>query len=36
MIDIRNEYKKAMLNKNEDRKRVLGNLIAQMKNKEIE
>ena len=25
-----------MLNKNEDRKRVLGNLIAQMKNKEIE
>ena len=36
MLNIRDEYKKAMLNKNEDRKRVLGNLIAQMKNKEIE
>lgn len=36
MLNIREEYKKAMLNKNEDRKRVLGNLIAQMKNKEIE
>lgn len=36
MLNIRNEYKQAMLNKNEDRKRVLGNLIAQMKNKEIE
>lgn len=36
MIDIRDEYKKAILKKNEDRKRVLGNLIAQMKNKEIE
>ena len=36
MLNIREEYKIAMLNKNEDRKRVLGNLIAQMKNKEIE
>lgn len=36
MLNIREEYKQAMLNKNEDRKRVLGNLIAQMKNKEIE
>lgn len=36
MLNIRDEYKKAMLNKNEDRKRVLGNLIAQIKNKEIE
>ena len=36
MLNIREEYKIAILNKNEDRKRVLGNLIAQMKNKEIE
>ena len=36
MLNIREEYKQALLNKNEDRKRVLGNLIAQMKNKEIE
>lgn len=36
MLNIREEYKIAMLSKNEDRKRVLGNLIAQMKNKEIE
>jgi uncharacterized protein YqeY len=36
VLNIREEYKQAMLNKNEDRKRVLGNLIAQMKNKEIE
>jgi len=36
VLNIRNEYKQAMLNKNEDRERVLGNLIAQMKNKEIE
>ena len=36
MIDIREQYKKAILEKNEDRKRVLGNLLAQMKNKEIE
>ena len=36
MLNIKDEYKKAMLNKNEDRKRALGNLIAQMKNKEIE
>lgn len=36
MLNIRDEYKRAMLDKNEDRKRVLGNLIAQMKNKEIE
>ena len=36
MLNIRDEYKRAMLDKSEDRKRVLGNLIAQMKNKEIE
>ena len=36
MFDIREEYKRAILNKNEERKRVLGNLLAQMKNKEIE
>ena len=36
MIDVREQYKKAILEKNEDRKRVLGNLLAQMKNKEIE
>lgn len=36
MLNIREEYKIAILSKNEDRKRVLGNLIAQMKNKEIE
>ena len=36
MIDIREQYKKAILEKSEDRKRVLGNLLAQMKNKEIE
>lgn len=36
MLNIREEYKQALLNKNEDRKRVLGNLIAQIKNKEIE
>ena len=36
MLNIREEYKIAMINKNEDKKRVLGNLIAQMKNKEIE
>lgn len=36
MLDIKEEFKQAMLNKNEDRKRVLSNLLAQMKNKEIE
>lgn len=34
--NIRDAYKKAMLDKNDDRKRVLGNLIALTKNKEIE
>lgn len=36
MIDIKEQFKRAMLDKNEDRKRVLGNLMALMKNKEIE
>lgn len=34
--NIRDAYKKAILDKNDDRKRVLGNLIALTKNKEIE
>lgn len=37
MIDnIRDLYKNAILEKNEDRKRTIGNLISAMKNKEIE
>ena len=36
MLNIREEYKHALLNKNDDRKRVVGNLIAHMKNKEID